>query len=209
LSDFIYLLINNARDYGLKLIDSQDALRYMIERRSEYETKINKLNGGVPKRGIKEICECMTDVLFLTNKTLDVTHVANKKSIELPETEHFRKWIETNYLASERNVTIRRIFIVPHEDLKNLTLLRIMDEMKQKFEVRYCDFETLEKYEIQLKDFSIYDREHLVYIHHEDESVWIPDKEIDPTAKHTTDKQLIDRYQHLFDAIYSRSTKYQ
>jgi hypothetical protein len=35
------------------------------------------------------------------------------------------------------------------------------------------------------------------------------DKEDDPTAKHTTNQELIARYQQLFNAIHERSTKYQ
>ena len=64
--------------------------------------------------------------------------------------------------------------------------------------------------DIAIKDFSVYDGGHLVYIHHEEDTGgWYMDKEDVPTAKHSTNPTLINQYQTLFNAMYNSSLPYE
>lgn len=211
LTNFFLSMIDHSKDRSMYSVESLDAADYVISHGLIYAAKINRLYGGVPKEGVKAICDTMSNVLKNSNQTMDVTHVSNRKNIDLPQDEFFKNWVEVNYAAAKRNVNIRRIFIVPSADMKYPKLLHTMDEMKKNgIDVRIVAIETLQRQDIAIKDFSIYDGEHLVYIHHEEDTGgWFMDKEDIPTAKHSTNPDLINQYQTLFNAMYNHSLPYE
>lgn len=100
---------------------------------------------------------------------------------------------------------------MPSCDMKYPKLLQTMNEMiTNDIEVRIVAIETLQRQDIAIKDFSVYDGEHLVYIHHEEDTGgWFMDKEDIPTAKHSTNTDLINQYQTLFNAMYDHSMAYE
>ncbi len=211
LSNFFLSTIDHSKDRGIHSVESLDAADYIISQRLVYAARVNKLYGGVPKEGVKAICDCMSNILKNSNNYMDVTHVSNRKNIDLPQDDHFRNWVNVNYQATKRNVKIRRIFIVPSCDMKYPKLLQTMNEMiTNDIEVRIVAIETLQRQDIAIKDFSVYDGEHLVYIHHEEDTGgWFMDKEDIPTAKHSTNTDLINQYQTLFNAMYDHSMAYE
>jgi hypothetical protein len=215
LSNFIFSIMKKKMQmHGLQLVESTDAAQYIISQRTRYQDKIKSLSEGVPKQGAIDICNCMSDLLHESKKSLDVTHIALGPNIELMEEESFELWLQENYSAAKRGLKIRRILIVSPNNINNPILQKKMIEMKQHFEVKYCLFDTLKQHAIEIKDFSIYDGKHLVYI--PDDNPWFEnghdrpsEHEHKPRAKHSTNPEKISQYQQIFDQMFKYSLNFK
>ena len=178
---------------------SREQVEFIIEEKVQYQKKIKEMvELGVPVEGMAKICEAMTKLLRGTRKTLDVTHLcADEGAIERLQDEVFQKWVEANYSAKERGVTIRRIFIVGRERYGHEILRQVMQEMREKkIEVLLCPLDALrERYK---EDFSLYDDQHVVYMDRA-RSYWSGKQE--PLARCTESRGKIGEYRDIFDSL--------
>jgi len=154
--------------------------------------------------GVKQICKGMTAILQTTNRFLHVTHVAQGAMISMLD-EEFAEWMGENYRAVERSVEVIRIFIVPSEDQDHPALRATLNAMNSHgIHVRLCLLESLQAQFV--RDFSLYDEEHLVYIFKSEETgPWLHNN---AEARYTVDREAIARYRMFFEAIRAESIKY-
>lgn len=184
---------------------SREQVEFIIEEKVEYQKKIAEMVGqGVPIEGTERICRAMIHLVNNTKKHLDVTHLCvNDGAIDRLEDEVFKEWIQANYDAIGRNVTITRIFIVQRASYKHPVLQRVMNEMRSnKIDVRLCPLDDLR--EQLMEDFSIYDGKHLVYMD-KARSYWAGAAQ--PLARSTENSEKIGDYQFTFGALDRRAER--
>jgi hypothetical protein len=185
-------------------IDSRAKAEYVTKQKLLYDEDLRLLSRGVPKFGVKQICNSMIETLRNTHGFLHVTHVAQGDTISLLDSD-FSDWLDENYRAVQRGVEIVRVMIVPKEDQKHPALIGAMTEMKgHGVQVRLCLIESLQPQFV--RDFSIYDEEHLIYIFKSEETgPWLHS---DAEARYTVDREAIAKYRVIFEAIRAESTEY-
>lgn len=175
---------------------------------------------GVPMRGLRGLCAEMKRCLSESTKDLCVTHVAKGASIALLKDSIFQAWLDENYRAIEkRNLKITRIFIVPRADLENPILLEVAGAMSQRGvtvkirceeRVREHDRELADRTISDVRDFSIYDGQRLIYIHRAPDSRadWYatpdaPAPEEAISARLTEQPELVAEYRTIFERLNS------
>jgi len=181
---------------------SREQVEFIVEEKVQYQKKIKEMvELGVPSEGKSAICEAMTRLLGDTHTFLDVTHLCwDEGTIEGLQDESFSKWLEANYHARDRNVTIRRIFIARRADYGHRILQEVMREMRsKKVEVFLCPLDALK--EQYWEDFSLYDDEHVVYM--DRARIYWSGKQ-KPLARRTENPDKIREYRYLFDLLIKR-----
>jgi len=175
---------------------------------------------GVPMRGLRGLCAEMKRCLNEATTELCVTHVAKGASIALLKDSNFQSWLEENYKAVERrNLKITRIFIVPQADLQNPILLEIASAMSRRgVAVKIRCEERVQEHDRDLgghtvsdvRDFSIYDGQRLIYIHRSPDSRadWYatpgtPSPEDAISARLTDQPDLVAEYRRIFERLSS------
>jgi len=161
---------------------------------------------GVPIEGAEKICEAMTNLLQNTHHSLEVTHLCvDLAAIERIQDEAFQNWVEANYEAVTRGVSITRIFIVHKSDLDHSVLVQVEARMRSKgVNVLVCCLDDLRP---RLReDFSIYDGEHLVYMDRA-RVYWSSTHEQEPLARRTESREKIVDYKNIFESLENAAKK--
>jgi hypothetical protein len=189
---------NNTTAFPIK-ITSSEILQTILERRRSYNSEINNLRKGLPLKGEAKICQQMMKVLAQTKLDLKVTHLAKGDSIKLLENKIFQEWLQENFNARKRGVSICRIFLLEEAEVDNEIIRRVAKQLKDNgITVKYVVLDYTDK--SLFEDFSIYDDKYLVYINKSGKGPW-RGSENDAEARYSTDKELIENYKSIYSAL--------
>jgi hypothetical protein len=157
---------------------------------------------GIPHMGVPEICTTMIRLLRHATKTLDVTHVAiGEDNASVLSGIAVKEWLEENYIAAQRGVYVRRVFIIDRDtDQSIFELMRLMSS--KSINIYYCYREALD--DSIIRDFSIYDKKSMVYIE-PNVSGW---KNIESVIRESVDKNIINEFEERFHILLGRSEKF-
>jgi hypothetical protein len=182
-------------DVGPVRIYTQHQLKIVVLAKDALRNSIADVERGDPLEGWEAICEAMAANLRRTTESLEVTYVCeDEQKLNLLGEDCFSEWLQENYAARKRNVTITRIFILPRKLRRNPRLLDVVSKMRQAdIDVQFCDIEGVNRRYHQ--DFSVYDGKRVVYV-----SNW-GRTDADTHARNCDNLETVRQYVDIFSML--------